>query len=364
MKEQGQPKWQNVIKIPKFVKYFSVISCILVSQSSLAEQKIDWQQAKNAADIHITRQQIEQIKEKKLTAAMAWHGASPWISAVTRGANDTFNALGIKTVATTDAQFDPAKQVADLENITALKPNILLSLSVDGTSTKQSYQNVVDSGAELVLLSNPIPGFEHGKEYVGIVTDDMFGMGAEAATSIATAFSGSAKVGMIFHDAKYFITNNRDQAFRKKLTEFPELKIVSEKGFVKENETSAIAAAMILQHPDLDVIYVSWDAAAEGVIEALRSFGNRDIKVVTHDLGVNILLDMAVGGNMLATISDRPYIIGATMAKLGALSILGQPAPHFTLVPYDAVTKDNIAEIWQQAFKAPMPRMLDLALRQ
>ena len=70
MKEQGQPKWQNVIKIPKIVKYFSVISCILVSQSSLAEQKIDWQQAKNAADIHITRQQIEQIKEKKLTAAL------------------------------------------------------------------------------------------------------------------------------------------------------------------------------------------------------------------------------------------------------------------------------------------------------
>lgn len=364
MKEQGQPIWRNIRKLQKLIPLTAGLLISFAMPTHAAEQNIDWQQAKQAKSITISKEQAQKIKQKSLTAAMAWHGASPWISAVSRGASDTFEALGIKVVASTDAQFDPAKQVADLENITALKPNILLSLSVDGTSTKQSYQKAINAGAELVLLSNPIPGFRHGKEYVGIVTDDMFGMGKAAATSIQLAFGENAKIGMIFHDAKYFITNNRDSAFRKQVATLAGHKIVVEKGFVKEHETSAIAAAMILQHPDLDVIYVSWDAAAEGVIEALRSFGNRDIKVVTHDLGVNNLLDMAMQRNMLATISDRPYVIGATMAKLGALATLDLPAPHFTLVPYDAVTKDNIADIWQQAFKAPLPKMLDLALKQ
>lgn len=364
MKEQGQPKWQNICRLKNIVTFTSVLCTALLTTQVTAQQEIDWQQAKQAASITISNQQIELIKQQNLTAAMAWHGASPWISAVSRGAKDTFEMLGVKVVASTDAQFDPAKQVADLENITALKPNILLSLSVDGTSTKQSYQKALDAGSQLVLLSNPIPGFEHGKDYVGIVTDDMFGMGKAAAMSIRKAFGTNAKIGMIFHDAHYFITNNRDDAFRKEIAKSQGLDIVIEKGFVKEHETSAIASAMILQHPDIDVIYVSWDAAAEGVIEALRSFGNRDIKVVTHDLGVNNLLDMAMQGNMLATISDRPYVIGATMAKLGALATLGEKAPHFTLVPYDAVTHENIAEIWQHAFKAPMPKMLDLALKQ
>lgn len=364
MKEQGQPKWRNVSKLKKLLTLTSGLCLSLLTSQSIAQQEIDWQQAVQASSISISNQQIELIKQQNLTAAMAWHGASPWISAVSRGASDTFEQLGVKVVASTDAQFDPAKQVADLENITALKPNILLSLSVDGTSTKQSYQKAIDAGSQLVLLSNPIPGFVHGKDYVGIVTDDMFGMGKEAAINIRNAFGDKAKIGMIFHDAHYFITNNRDNAFRSEIAKSDGLNIVSEKGFVKEHETSAIASAMLLQHPDLDVIYVSWDAAAEGVIEALRSFGNRDIKVVTHDLGVNNLLDMAMQGNMLATISDRPYVIGATMAKLGALATLGEKAPHFTLVPYDAVTHKNIAEIWQQAFKAPLPKMLDLALKQ
>ena len=364
MKEQGQQKRQCMRRFKKIITLTTGIYCSLVATWSAAEQEIDWQQAKQASSISMTNQQVEFIKQQKLTAAMAWHGASPWISAVSRGASDTFEMLGIKVVASTDAQFDPAKQVADLENITALKPNILLSLSVDGMSTKQSYQKALQNGSQLVLLSNPIPGFVHGKDYVGIVTDDMFGMGKEAAISIRKAFGENAKIGMIFHDAQYFITNNRDDAFRKEIAKSKGLDIVIEKGFVKEHETSAIAAAMILQHPKLDVIYVSWDAAAEGVIEALRSFGNRDIKVVTHDLGVSNLLDMAMHGNMLATISDRPYVIGATMAKLGALATLGESAPHFTLVPYDAVTHENIAEIWQHAFKAPLPRMLDLALKQ
>ena len=320
--------------------------------------------AEKSESIHLSPQQVSSLKKQKLTAALVWHGSSAWVSAVTQGAKESFDQLGIKVVAVTDAQFDPAKQVADLENISVLKPDIILSLSVDSTSTKVSYRSAIEHGAKLVLLSNPIEGFVHSQDYVGIVTDDMFGMGIAAAELTMDALQQSGKLGIIYHDAKYFITNNRDQAFRQTLKSAENITIVSEKGFVKEHETSNIAAAMVLQNPDIEAIYVSWDSAAEGVIEALRSLDRPDIKVVTHDLGVNNLLDMATNGNLYGTIADRPYDIGATMAKLGAAAILGQSAAEVTIVPFDKVTKNNITSAWQQAFKKPLPKLLIQALQQ
>lgn len=320
-----------------------------------------------ASAIQLSTLQVQQLQQQRFTAALVWHGASPWISAVTAGATAEFTRLGVKVVAVTDAQFDPARQVADIENVAVLKPDFVLSLVVDPASAKAAYQQLVNSGSQLVLLSNPIPGFVLGQDYAGIVTDDMFGMGRQAADVLAQSFATASQdkplqVGMIYHDAEYFITNNRDQAFRQQLGKYPQLQLSASQGFVREQETADIAAALILQQPKLQVIYVSWDAAAEGVVEALRAAGRKDIKVITHDLGVNNLLDLAKGGNMLATIADQPYLIGQTMARVAALRELGISTPAFTLVPFNTVTQQNIAAGWQQAFQSPLPALLQQLL--
>lgn len=333
-----------------------------------ADLASDLQQAATAEQIQISAAEQQQIKQQQLTAALVWHGSSPWISAVTAGATAEFAAMGVKVVAVTDAQFDPAKQAADIENISMLKPDFMLSLVVDAASARGSLQKAIDGGTKLVLLSNPVPGFVLNQHYAGIVTDDMFGMGREAAKALASHFSAQpaeqpARIATIFHDARYFITNNRDQAFREELANHPQLQLVAEKGFVREHETADVAAALILQQPKLNAIYVSWDAAAEGVIEALRAAGRPDIKVITHDLGVNNLLDLARRGNMLATIADQPYLIGQTMARQAALSELGKQLPAFTLVPFTTVRSDNVASSWQHSFRSPVPPLLQAVLQ-
>jgi len=350
-----------------FSKSITFAFTLFASSFALPLLAVDFNSITNAdksESIKLSQQQINSLKSKKLTAALVWHGSSSWVSAVNQGAKETFSRFGIDVDAVTDAQFDPAKQVADLENVSALNPDIILSLSVDSTSTKNSYRNAISKGAKLVLLSNPIEGFILHKDYVGIVTDDMFGMGRAAAELTIDALKQSGKLGIIYHDAKYFITNNRDQAFRQALNAAPNIDVVIEKGFVKESDTSNIAAAMVLKNPEIEAIYVSWDSAAEGVIEALRSLDRPDIKVITHDLGVNNLLDMAMSRNLYGTVADRPYDIGATMAKLGAAAILGERAAQVTIVPFDKVTKKNITSAWLEAFKKPLPKLLTQALQQ
>jgi ribose transport system substrate-binding protein len=58
-------------------------------------------------------------------------GAGEWYNGLTDGAQAVFEELGIAVVATSDAQFDPAKQATDVETALALQPDIILTLPVD-----------------------------------------------------------------------------------------------------------------------------------------------------------------------------------------------------------------------------------------
>jgi ribose transport system substrate-binding protein len=120
---------------------------------------------------------------------------------------------------------------------------------------------------------------------------------------------------------------------------------------------------MIQQHPEIKGIYVAWDVAAEGVVEALRAADRSDVKVVTMDLGANNALDMAQGGTYAGTIADMPYEVGAAMAKLAAYGLLGKEAPPFSTVGYITVTRENLAEGWEQSLHKPLPENIAAALQ-
>jgi ribose transport system substrate-binding protein len=175
---------------------------------------------------------------------------------------------------------------------------------------------------------------------------------------------GEGPIGFIYHDANYFITNGRDNSFRATVEQrFPELVIVDAKGFTAEPQTFDIASAMIQQHPEIKGIYVAWDVAAEGVVEALRAADRTDVKIVTFDLGANNALDMAQGGSFYGTVADMPYEIGQSLATLGAYGLLGKEAPPFNTVGLVKVSRDNLAEGWEASLHRPLPDAVAEALK-
>jgi ribose transport system substrate-binding protein len=310
----------------------------------------------------LTDDEVQQIKDGGYTAALLWAGAGEWYNALGAGASDTFAQLGIEVVATADAQFDPAKQASDVESAMALDPDVVLTLIVDPVSGAQAFQPVIDDRKVLVLADNGAEGYKAGDEYVAIVTGDHYGMGRAAAELMAEAVGGEGEVGMIYHDADFFVTNNRDNAFRATIEQdFKDITIVDAKGFTEEPATFDVASAMISQHPEIKGIYVAWDVAAEGVVEALRSAGREDVWVVTHDLGVNNAVAMARGEIVYATVADLPYQIGQTMATLAGYQLLGKEAPPFVAGELIKVKKEDLAEAWQQSLNKDLPAEVEQA---
>jgi ribose transport system substrate-binding protein len=184
-------------------------------------------------------------------------------------------------------------------------------------------------------------------------------MGKKAADAMGEALGGRGKLGYIYHDADFYVTNQRDQAFRQTiLDEFPDVTIAAEQGLADPTRAEDIANALVTKHPDLDAVYVTWAEPAELVLAALRNAGNTHTKIVTLDLSEPLALDMVNGGNVAAIVADEAYAIGVGVARAGALGLLGQPTKPFYAVGALAVTKETVKEGWNRSLHRDPPASL------
>lgn len=316
------------------------------------------------AQITVDDAQAATLQGKKLKAALLWHDQSDFVNAVTAGADDEFKRLGIEVVATTSAGFDSAKQLSDIETTLALKPDIILSLPLDPVASAAAFKKATAAGAKLVFLSNLPKDYKQPADYAAIVTDDLAQMGSQAADVLAKAMDGKGKVGWIYHDASYYVTNQRDNAFKSTIeSKYPDMQIVAKAGISDPARAEEIANAMLLQNPDLGGIYVTWAGPAEGVLAALRAAGNKTTKIVTLDLSEPIALDMAKDGNVAGIVADEAYELGRAMADVGARSVLGVENPPFIVAPALTVTKETVADGWKKSLHKDAPQSVLDALK-
>lgn len=316
-----------------------------------------------SSEVTLSDADIAALKDKGYKAALLWHTSSDFTNAVGQGATDEFKRAGIDIAVTTDAQFDAARQRSDIETALAAKPNVILALPLDPVTSAEAFRQAVADGAKLVFLSNVPKDYKHGTDYAAIVTDDLYQMGKQAADALAKSIGGKGTVGYIFHDATYYVTNQRDQAFKSTIEkDYPDIKIVADQGISDPARAEELANAMLLKNPDLDGIYVTWAEPADGVLAALRGAGNTKTKIVTLDLAEPVALDMVKGGNVTALVADKAYELGRAMAAAGMKSLLGQETPAFVVAPALTVTKDNVSQGWKDSLNRDAPQsVLDAA---
>lgn len=340
-----------------------LVSGLLMAASVRADTPVtvgpNGEPATPVAALELTDAEVETLKAGGHTAAFAWHELYDWSAAVSQGAKDEFARLGIDVVAETTAAFDPARQQSDVETIMALKPSILISLPVDPAAGESTYAAARGGDTRIVFIDNSAVGFAHGADYVSTVSADLVGIGEKTAEAMAKAIGGNGKVGFIFHDANFPVTNQRDQAFRWMIeNKYDGIEIVAEAGMADPARIEEIANAMLTQNPDLDGLYVPWAEPAVGVLAVLRQLGRADVKIITIDLNEPAGLDMVSGGSIAALIADEAYNIGVYAARAGAAGLLGKSVDPFLVVGAVIVGPDNVSEGWKQSLNREPPQSI------
>jgi len=313
-----------------------------------------------ASTVELTQAEIDQVKGMNATTAIVMHyGGDDWSAAQIAGLTQQFGELGIEIVATTDADFSPATQVSNIETVLALNPSIIVSIPTDPVATAEAYKAAADAGVKLVFMDNVPNDLTVGTDYVSVVSADNRGNGVVSAHLAAKALDCQGTIGLIFHDADFFVTRDRYEGFKETIeADYPGIEIVDEKGVTGPDfagQAQSNATAMLTQRADLSAIWAVWDVPAEGVIAAARSAGRDDLVILTEDLGKNVAIQLAKDELIKGLGAQRPFDQGVTEAKLAAYGLLGKTAPAYVALPALPVSHDNVVEAWQEVYHSDPP---------
>jgi len=279
-----------------------------------------------------------------------------WGIACEKAFKDTCDYLNIEIVALGNAEYDPTKQMSDIETLMALDPDIIIAAPVDRITAAEAFRPAVDAGVNLVFWSNTPEGYVQGEDYVGISAADIYGEGLVSGRALGEIIGGSGQVGFAVFGAEFWICNYVDALARDTLEkDYPDVEVVAYEGWTAIPEAENVAAAMIQRYPDIKGFYVSWMDPAQNVAAACQDAGRDDIKISTLGVNAPALINMLSGGNIAAILSDMPYYMGMDHVLVGAYGLLDKPCPEFTICPVTAITKDNVEEIWSLAFKTELP---------
>jgi ribose transport system substrate-binding protein len=308
----------------------------------------------------LTNEELHKVRAMRATAAIVMHyGGNDWSQAQVAGLQAQLAAMGIAVIAVTDAGFDPRKQVADIEAVLASKPDIIVSIPTDPVATAAAYKKAAAQGVKLVFMDNVPVGMKHGEDYVSVASADNFGNGVASAHLMAEGLDGQGSVGVVFHDADFFVTRQRHEAFKQTLQEsYPAIQIVEEAGIHGPDfaaDAQKVAAAMLARHRDLSGIWAVWDVPAEGVIAAARAAGRGDLVITTVDLGLNVALELARGGLVFGVGAQRPFDLGVHEAELAAYGLLEKEAPAYVALPALPVSRLSVLDAWESVYHNPPP---------
>lgn len=321
--------------------------------------------AVSAKTLKLTEEEIEKIKAGKYKAAIVMHySGTDYMTAQVNAMKASFERMGIEVVAVTDAQFKAEKQVSDIETVLAKKPDVMITVPVDPVSTAPAFKKAADQGVKLVFMDGVAKGLTPGKEYISAVSGDNRGNGAVAADIMAEKLGKKGKVGIVFHDADFFVTKNRTDAFEETMKEkYPDIEIVARGGITGPNDGEKVASAMLTRNPDIDGIFVVWDVPAEGVVAAARTAGKTDLVVTTTDLGTNVGLEIASDGVVKGLGGQLPFDQGVAESILAGYALLGKEAPAYVATPALTVTKENVLENWKLIYGVDAPEIIQSAAK-
>lgn len=315
------------------------------------------EKATSAKTLGLSDEEITKIKEGNYKVAVVLHYAgNDWSTAQVEGIKSTCKELGMEVVAVTDANFKVEKQVSDIETVTALNPDIIISIPTDPVATAPAYKKAAEQGIKLVFMDNTPADLQQGQDYVSVVSADNYGNGVVAAEIMAKELNNEGKIGVIFYDANFFVTDQRVEAFEKTINEqYPNIEIVDRGGFEDPNKVAEVADAMLIKNPDIEGIFAVWDVPAESVLASAKAAGRNDLVVTTIDLGNNAAREIASGGMLKGLGAQLPFDQGVAEVMLAAYALLEKEAPPYVAVPALKVTNSNVLDAYQTVYHKEAP---------
>jgi len=315
-------------------------------------------------ELVLTVNEVKRIREKNAKVGFVLDAsAGDYTTAQLKGINDVLDHLNMKLVAVVDPQFDTAKERAGAEDLVTMGADVIIGAPVDAVASAESFRPVLDARKKFVIWSNIPKGYEYERDYVGVASAMAQDLGLHTVDLLKKDAKGPTEVCYLYFDAVFWVVNLIDNQVKAAIEADPDLKIVESLGYASEAQCFDLVSAAIQRHPNIKRIYGGWMVPATFAANACQQADRDDIRIACFGVDEPTLVNIISGGNIVGTVEDDPYHIGANLALLCGYAVIGKKAPEFTITPAVPMTKDNIAEVWDLCRKTPLPETIKKLLK-
>jgi ribose transport system substrate-binding protein len=303
----------------------------------------------------LTDVEAAQARAGRFAAAIVLHTtASDWSRQELAGIVATLGHHGATVTEIIDCGFDKAKQNRELLRLASEPIHAAISLPLGSSGVVEGHRAITRAGKSLVLLDNAPSALRPGVDYLAVCSADNFGIGAIAAELTSPHAPNEGVAGILTYEAEFFVTNEREIAFRKWMSaERPDVTLVRGR-FGRVEEAGEAYRRLLAENDDLDCVFVAWDVPALKVLSAIHE-GARSLPIVTVDLGNEIAAALRLDGPLKGIAAQRPYDQGAAAASAVLLGLIGRRPPAWISSAGLKVTRENLREAYEAVWHAPAP---------
>ncbi|HET6773157.1 MAG TPA: substrate-binding domain-containing protein [Acidimicrobiales bacterium] len=294
-----------------------------------------------------------------ITIAFSAPGADHgWLAAITENAEEEAASHDDVDFVLLEGTNDSASQVAQVEQLIAEDPDVLIILPHEGDPLTPVALEAMESGIPVVNVDREFASEGAYRTWIG---GDNYGIGVSAAEYIAEQLDCQGNVVEIQGVAGISVTELRTAGFADTIEQLcgDGISIVAQQPADFLPDQGLEVMETILQaESDIDAVYTHDDDMAMGVVSAIENAGREDEMILTGAGGSQAAMEMIQEGGLYAATFLYNPSMSASAVRVARLIALGEgfeelvepEVPSRIELPATTVTADNVDQFVDLGF--------------
>jgi len=226
-----------------------------------------------------------------------------------------------------DSQNDPAKELANVEDLTVRGVKAILINPTDSDAVSNAIRLINKAGIPVLTLDR---GASHGKVASHIASDNVAG-GKMAGDFMAEKLGKGAKVIQLEGLPGTSAARDRGEGFAQAVKANGFKVLASQPADFDRTKGLNVMENLLANHGDVQGVFAQNDEMALGAIRALQAAG-KDVVIVGFD-GTDDGVAAVKRGVMAGTIAQQPALIGSLGVETADKVLKGQKVKEYIPVP-------------------------------
>ncbi|MGI6095983.1 MAG: ABC transporter substrate-binding protein [Lachnospiraceae bacterium] len=242
--------------------------------------------------------------------------------------------------------MDVDAQINMIDTVLDENPTVLCLAAIDQNSCQAQLETAFDNEIPVVMLDSGV----HSDLFTTTCQTDNYAAGGEAARRLSEAIGGIGKIAIMAHVPTAQTSADREQGFRDEIqANYPQITLLPASYENEETSVADMAREVIEANPDLNAYFCTTEDMAVQVLEVLKNYPDRDIKVVSFDAGAQ-QVKAVKEGREAGVIVQNPFGMGYATIIAAARSVLGLSNDAFIDTGYQWLDASNIDDVIYQNY--------------